>query len=393
MKDRDFLEIFDRIDDKFLTEAYKDSEKLRRGGKRVLFHALYTAAACIMVVAAAVLIVSSFIGRDKLVQPSSADGQPADSLSDSGISSEPVSSVPELEIPVYDRAYFVESSKLEFFGRAIDAPTKDYLFSEFYADYQQENIPARLSLGVSRTEEYTGGDIPMRMYLFSDGRQMLFTHDNANIPYLDVELDAGGTAEIDFSFYAGRHTVSAAVVCVFFPGDAARQSCFIKSASNAWSEGSFYDYDFYAKEVVEFPVENIGETDTEVFALSNAEEFDAVTTESDIIRALLSADGKALDGEPVRTLSRSSSGVLMYSRRTDGNSLYYLITLINGEPAPVFDGEFFTIADINEYRALLYRLPSEYLSENSTVQMLALPALTTGYNWWGIQSECVLISE
>ncbi|MDE7360860.1 MAG: hypothetical protein K2N38_02885 [Oscillospiraceae bacterium] len=403
MSDKDFLEIFDKINDKFLVETYRDNEKRRRGSKRMFFHAAYTAAACIMVVAAAVLIVSSFIGRDEFIHPSSGAGESmsSNSLPESGdpsddsLSDSESSAVePAPRIPVYEDAVVVEMVRFEFPDSGI--PLNESEVPAFYADFQQQSVSARLGLKVYFTNAYTGdnGTIPMRMYLFSDGRQSLFQYDKANIPYLDLDVDPESETEIEFSFYAGRSTNSVAVVCVFFPGDAARQDCFICSASNFGASEGYGSIDRIRVE--EFVLEDgINEmTDRNILTLSGTQIYGPDIDR--LYRQILLDAQTTANGNPVKTVPVDSACMYMHcsSEIFEFGSSYHLIALIDGELAPVFDGEFFTtVEQYDNDLFLYYKLPSEYLSENSTIQLIALPVFTYQLNWWGMQSECCLLTE
>lgn len=403
MSDKDFLEIFDKINDKFLVETYRDNEKRRRGSKRMFFHAAYTAAACIMVVAAAVLIVSSFIGRDEFIHPSSGAGESMSSnslpesgdLSDNPSDGESSAIEPAPEVPVYENAVFIETVRFEFpeSGREF---SKELDFPAFYAEYQQQSVSALLTLTVRLTEDYADNSrVPMRMYLFSDGRQSLFQYDKANIPYLDLDLDFGTDDKqelgIDFSFYAGRSTNSVAAVCVLFPGDASRQTCFIYSACNLGSAESFGSMSRSYVENFVLDDDVINEmTYSNILTLNEMRPYDYNKPDSFWQRIV--ALGHISYGDPVKTVPVDSTG--MYMHCSDVGSSYHLIALIDGEPAPVFDGEFFTTVEQYDNDLILYcKFPSEYLSENSTIQLIALPVSTYYLNWWGMMSECCLLSE
>lgn len=417
MRDRDFLEIFDKIDDKFLIETYKENEKLRRGSRRSFFHAVYTAAACIMVAAAAVLVVSSFLDRGGLVQPSSAgdasqiasgSGVSNGSMPDSGVSDSEISNSDTSEPLVYNNTfYYVDTPKLEFpdnYYEMEDDPETSY----FYADYQQQSILAKLTLTVKSNYDVGGGDggiekIPMRMYLFCDGQQSLFRYDKANIAHLDMEVALDNQTGIDFSFNAGRLTSSAAVVCVFFPGDAARQSCVIKSACNLSGETPLNEIMRAEFGLLEFD----GSTNTDhtsILTLNKALHY-SIDSADKVLDRIVSEKRECVSGSSVKTLSVNSAYLYTYYNGVDlydgylemfdyfDYRDYTLIALIDGEPAPVFDGEFSALVRLENEGVQYYKLSKEYLSENSTIQLIALPIRTNRLNWWGMSSECRLLTE
>lgn len=408
MTDREFLELFNKIDDKFLDEARRDHGK-RRIDKRRLFNTLYTMAACAAMVIAAALLVSSFIGNYQFANPGSADQTSSDSAMTSETPSDDNSQADNtspLKLSVlYSRLSFPEN------GVEMDKDDGYYMFT--LDEREWRHIPAELSFSVGFSDSEEKTPIPARMYFFNNcySDQFYYADSLLTTTSRDFIVKPNTDCTIKFAFDAYGETSTVAVVCVFFPGDAARQTCLIVTAGNETVPDDFIDLSGIGELIPIEPFENVRRfvtvTDTPFkwyVDFNFLDEYDDLEKfgypDEDVSDALEIFEKNVLgekDGETV-VIPNDSVYINAYFNESEGTGnwqyhSYYLIALIDGAPAPIFDGRSYcAVNDIYGERVFQYKVPQEYLPENSSIQIIALPSQVVSWECYGIASDCCLLS-
>lgn len=398
MTDKEFLSIFDKIDEKYIDEAQKDIVKRRQNRSRRMFiNSLSTAAACLALVISAALLVSSFISGYPHTLPSSPGA--ADSLSNDSSSS--TSELPSEDSEstesyvrelTYNRCVSIKG-ELNFnalpYKEPLNRSTPAFWLDD---DIQQmtQSIGAEIFLWVDGPPD-ADEEIPVRMYLFADGQQTLFRYDDKPTSSYDFTLRFNKETTVGFSFSASRYTNTIAVVCVLFPGDPEREDCVILTALNeSRSEDYRYnisemrdnDVDYFRLDIPDTsrPFITLGSDTRSVYEYTPSENGDLVA------RADAAPFVSVCCGSALTPLDGNYNDM-----RFDDTLYYYVIALVNGTPAPIFNGEF-SIALVTYYdTAFEYRISEGYLSENDTVRIIAIPVTADESSGCAFVSDCYVI--
>ncbi len=176
------------------------------------------------------------------------------------------------------------------------------------------------------------------------------------------------------------------VVCIFFPGDAERQHCLIETAGNIYG------------------INAVPET-----ILGTDDFIEVDTAEPSLNFVTVTSDPDAAPRNPYENTERdipadsayffASLGALFGGDDTSDEDYikpnpHYIITLINGKPVNVFDsGDPFCLGGYYFKQGMYYRyrIPEEYLPENSTLQIIALPAAVTSWRDLDLDSGCFVV--
>lgn len=379
MTDRDFLELFHKIDDKFIEEAQHDQRR-RRISKQHIFNTLSTMAACMAVVIGAVLLVSSFInsGQFALMNSGSAVQTSSGDLSGAaaGTSSEDSS-----QVTPSDQKLCAMNSTLSFPKHRVelDLPKEDCYAAISVAE--TETVSAVFAFSVQLYDGSLDTRIPARMYVFADGQPIRFQYRGVESPFRDFTIVPEADYSLPIMFEASEEVSAISIVCVFFPGDAERQTCLIHTAGNVSC----------TREVLgTFGVGNFIGTNSDI-----GSNFVTVTNDPDLVPK---SDKTYWD----RNIPADSAYVTAYlstiygdNDERDDNFIvpnpHYLIALVNGKPVNVFESgdplclnRFYYEKDL----VFQYRIPEEYLPENSTLQIIALPAAVTSWRDADYSSDC-----
>lgn len=384
MTDRDFLELFHKIDDKFLEEAQRD-QRGRHFSRQRIFNTLSTMAACMAIVIAAVLLVSSFISSGQFalmnpgspVQSDSSVSAGAANGTSSGDSSDPISPS--------DQKLSVGSARLSFPYHSVDLGlAKEDYYLAFGAD-KPGTVDAVLDFSVQLSDGSLDTRIPTRMYVFADGQPIQFKYRSSESSFRDFTIVPEADYSLPISFNASEYVNAVSVVCVFFPGDAERQHCLIETAGNAYS-------------IAEVPNTFLGPDEYIDIGTDTAEPISNFVT--------VTSDPDAVPQNPYYNTERDipadsayffASFGAVYGSDDISDTEYiapnphYLIALVNGKPADVFDSaDPFCLGGYNPQKGMYYRyrIPEEYLPENSTLQIMALPAAVTSWRDWDFDSSC-----
>lgn len=369
MTDRDFLELFHKIDDKFLEEAQRD-QRGRRISRQRIFNTLSTMAACMAVVIGAVLLVSSFInsGQFALMNSGSSvqtsSGEPMGAAA--GTSSEDSSQV----APSAQKLVAIQST-LNFPHHSIELDLPKEEQYNAFAVTETEPVYATFAFSVELSDGSLDTRIPARMYVFADGQPIRFQYRGSESPFRDFTIVPEADYSLPISFEASAEVNAVSIVCVFFPGDAERQYCLIRTAGNTCGIGEIYG---------EYNAGNYIETNSDI-----GSNYVTVTNDPELIPK---NDKTYWD----RSIPADKAYITAYlgtvygddGERTDKiiQNPHYLIALVNGKPVNVFDSGDPLCIDRFYYEKDLvfqYRIPEEYLPENSTLQIIALPAAVTSW--------------
>lgn len=377
MTDRDFLELFHKIDDKFLEEAQRD-QRGRHISRQRIFNTLSTMAACMAIVVAAVLLVSSFINsgqfalmnQSSAVQTSSGDLSGAADGTSSGNSSQAAPS---------DQKLCAMSSTLSFPKHRVelDLPKEDCYAAISVAE--TETVSAVFAFSVQLYDGSLDTRIPARMYVFADGRPIMFRYRSSQSPFRDFTIVPETDYALPISFEASEEVSAISIVCVFFPGDPERQTCLIHTAGNISC----------TREILgTFGVGNFIGTNSDINS-----NFVTVTNDPDLVP-------KNNQTYWDRNIPADNAYITAYLSTVYGDNgerednfinPHYLIALVNGKPVNVFDSGDPLCIDRFYYEKDLvfqYRIPEEYLPENSTLQIIALPAAVTSWRDMDYSSDC-----
>lgn len=233
MTDRDFLELFHKIDDKFLEEARRDQRGCRISRQRI-FNTLSTMAACMAIAIAAVLLISSFIssGQFALMNPSSPVQSDNSVSADAANGTSPEDS--SAPISPSDQKLSVMSSHLSFPHHSVelDLPKEDYYRA--FAVAEPETVDAVFAFSVRLSDGSFDTRIPARMYFFADGQPIHFKYRSNESSFRDFTIVPETDYSLPISFEASADVNAISVVCIFFPGDAERQHCLIETAGNIY---------------------------------------------------------------------------------------------------------------------------------------------------------------
>lgn len=382
MTDRDFLELFHKIDDKFLEEARRD-QRGRRISRQRIFNTLSTMAACMAIVIAAVLLVSSFIssGQFALMDPNSS--VQSDNSVSAGAANGTSSEDSSASVSPSDQKLSVMSSRLSFPHHSVelDLPKEDYYRA--FAVAEPEMVDAVFAFSVRLSDGSLDTRIPTRMYVFADGQPIHFKYRSSESSFRDFTIVPETDYSLPISFEASAFINAVSIVCVFFPGDAERQLCLIETAGNAAG----------VKEI------------TKTF-LGSEDYIEVDTAKQSSNYVTVTSDPEAVPRTPYANTERdipadsayffASLGALFGGDDTsDADYIapnpHYIIALVNGKPVNVFDsGDPFCLDGYYPQKGLYYRyrIPEEYLPENSTLQIIALPAAVTSWRDWDFNSDC-----
>lgn len=380
MTDSDFLELFHKIDDKYLEEAQRDQHR-RHFSRQRIFNTLSTMAACMAIVIAAVLLVSSFISSGQFVMsnPNSpeASSDPLNAASSPTVNIEPtpapaLSSNSTLSFPIHHAE--------------LDLPKEDQ-YNAFYATVPV-TVTAVLDFSVHLSDNSLDTRIPSRLYVFADGQPISFQYKSSESIFRDFTIVPDAYYSLPLYFEASQDVNAISVVCVFFPGDSERQSCLIHSAGNI----------FGTQEILDTFIDNsyFTETDSEMTA-----NFVTVISDPHKIPKNGIAYGEELNIPADSAYLTVSLGVPYktefsgdYEESLDINP-HYIIALVNGKPVSVFENDELLCLDgfYNSNKGLLYqyKIPEECLPENSTLQIISLPAAVTSWRDTDYSSDCFRI--
>ena len=381
MTDRDFLELFHKIDDKFLEEAQKDQRK-RHFTRQRIFNTLSTLAACMAIVVAAVLLVSSFISSGQYIMPNSgsqtSDSAPLDAASAPTVNIEPNAPAPKLS----------SESSLSFpiHQAELDVP-KECMYNAFRAG-GLDTITAVFDFSVHLSDNSSDTRIPSRLYIFADGAPIQFKYKDSESFFRDFTIVPDADYSLPLYFEASEEISVISVVCVFFPGDPERQSCVIHSAGNIFGATEIPDYLYDRSHFIE----------TNYEANKN---FVTVTSDPHKIPTNGKAYGDDLNVPADSAYLTASLGVPckteqsgFYEESLDVNP-HYIIALVNGKPVNIseYDSMICLGGFYNSNKGMMfqYLIPEEYLPENSTLQIIALPTAVTSWRDMDYKSDCFRI--
>lgn len=382
MTDRDFLELFHKIDDKFLEEAQHDQRR-RRISRQRIFNTLSTMAACMAIVIAAVLLVSSFIssGQFALMNPSSPV-QSDNSVSAgaaNGMSSEDSSD----PISPSDQKLSVGSASLSFPRNSVDLglAKEDYYLA--FGAGEPETVDAVFAFSVRLSDGSLDTRIPTRMYVFADGQPIQFKYRSSESNFRDFTIVPDTDYSLPISFDASENVNAVSIVCVFFPGDAERQHCLIETAGNAYGIKEIPDTFLGTDEYIEI--------DTAEQSLN----FVTVTSDPDAVPQNLYHNTERDIPADSAYFFASFGAVYGGDDTSDAEYIapnpHYIIALVNGKLVNVFDSaDPFCLGGYDPQKGMYYRyrIPEEYLPENSTLQIIALPAAVTSWRDLDFSSGC-----
>ncbi len=382
MTDRDFLELFHKIDDKFLEEARRDQRGCRISRQRI-FNTLSTMAACMAIVIAAVLLISSFIssGQFALMNPSSPVQSDNSVSADAANGTSPEDS--SAPVSPSDQKLSVMSSHLSFPHHSVelDLPKEDYYRA--FAVAEPETVDAVFAFSVRLSDGSFDTRIPARMYFFADGQPIHFKYRSNESSFRDFTIVPETDYSLPISFEASADVNTISVVCIFFPGDAERQHCLIETAGNIYG------------------INAVPET-----ILGTDDFIEVDTAEPSLNFVTVTSDPDAAPRNPYENTERdipadsayffASLGALFGGDDTSDEDYiapnpHYIIALVNGKPVNVFDsGAPFCLEGYSPEKGLYYRyrIPEEYLAENSTLQIIALPAAVTSWQDLDLDSGC-----
>lgn len=384
MTDRDFLELFHKIDDKFLEEAQHDQRR-RRISRQRIFNTLSTMAACMAIVIAAVLLVSSFISSGQFALINSSSPVQSDNSVSAGAANGMSSEDSSDQISPSDQKLSVGSANLSFPRNSVDLglAKEDYYLA--FGAGEPETVDAVFAFSVRLSDGSLDTRIPTRMYVFADGQPIQFKYRSSESNFRDFTIVPDTDYSLPISFEASEYVNAVSVVCVFFPGDVDRQFCLIQTAGNAYGIAEVPDTFLEPDEYID-----IG-TDT----AEPSSNFVTVTSDPD-----------AVPQNPYYNTERdipadsayffASFGTVFGSDDTSDAEYiapnpHYIIALVNGKLVNVFDSvDPFCLGGYDPQKGMYYRyrIPEEYLPENSTLQIIALPAAVTSWRDLDFSSGC-----
>ncbi len=381
MTDRDFLELFNKIDDKFLEEAQHDQRKYRIGKRRIL-NMLSTTAACLAVVISAVLLVSSFVDSGLIRLPDNgSDVRPEINIS-GGAASAPTS---DSSVTSPSDRTLSFNSRLNFTTHSVETLLVNEANYAAFGAVEDCTVSAEFEFSASFSDGSLDTDIPVRMYVFADGQPISFEyrHNESAIREFTIEPEKKYSLPISFKASADVNTIS--IVCIFFPGDAELQDCLIWEAGNVYGTKEIFEY---------IPDEYIEYTDS----VERGGNFITLSGDRNIV--------PVYTGKVKNAVIPSDSAYLFVSLTTydyddeiqdlspSAHDMHYIIVLVNGRPVNVPDnGEPFCLGGDPLKKEVYYRckIPEECLSENSTLQVIALPAAVESWHDYAFSSSCYLI--
>lgn len=381
MTDRDFLELFNKIDDKFLEEAQHDQRKYRIG-KRHIFNVLSTTAACMALVVSAVLLVSSFIDGGLIRLPNnssyvqSGSNNPADAAS--GTTSEN-SVTPPARLP--DIGY----SRLSFTSNEVDLGlTKADYYAVFGAD-EACTVSAEFEFTVTCSDCSLNNGIPMRMYIFADDRPTEFKYRNQERLFREFTVDPEKKYSLPVSFNASADVNTISIVCILCPGDPDRQNCFIQTAGNVYGTKEIIDDAYIPDGYIDY---NDTQRGCNFVTLTSDPNTVPVYTVSGLKNDVIPADSAYLFASFAAFDAENSD-----TSDTNPNApdMYYIIALMDGKPVNISDnGDPFCLGGDLLKKEVYYRykIPEENLPENSTIQIIALPTEVNSWRDSGFNSIC-----
>lgn len=376
MTDRDFLELFNKIDDKFLEEAQHDQCKYRIGKRRIL-NMLSATAACMALVISAVLLVSSFIDSGLIRLPDnssyvqSGSNNPADAASGASSNSSVVSSS--------NRTLSFNSS-LNFTTNSVEIPNlKENLHSAFGAD-EECTVSAEFKFSARFSDGSLDTPIPVRMYVFADGKPISFTYRYTESAIREFTVEPEKKYSLPISFKASADVNTISVVCIFFPGNAELQDCLIWEAGNVYGTKEIFEY---------IPDEYIEYTDT----FERGGNFITLSSDPNIVPIYTSKVKNAVIPSDSAYLFVSFAAFDDENSDTSPNTpdMYYIIALADGKPVNISDnGDPFCLVGGSLKKEVYYRykIPEENLPENSTIQIIALPTEVNSWRDSGFNSIC-----
>lgn len=382
MTDRDFLELFNKIDDKFLEEAQHDQRRRRISGQRI-FNTLSTMAACMAIVIAAVLLVSSFISSGQFALTGSDPSAQTSGGVSPGAANGTSSEDSNVSISPSDQTLSVTSSVLSFprHGVELDLPKEDYYRA--FAVAEPEMVDAVFAFSVRLSDGSLDTRIPTRMYVFANGSPIAFKYRSNESAFRDFTIVPETDYSLPVSFEASADVNAISVVCVFFPGDPERQTCLIETAGNVCG----------VKEIIQT---SLGEEDLiEIGTAEYNSNFVTVTSDPNTVPVnghVWDRDIPADSAYLIASLGTAFGGDDISDEEYDGPNPHYIIALVNGKPVDIFGGGDPFCLNGNNYpqKGLFYRymIPEEYLPENSTLQIIALPSAVTSWRDMDLASDC-----
>ncbi|MCM1165395.1 MAG: hypothetical protein NC299_03330 [Lachnospiraceae bacterium] len=375
MTDRDFLELFDRIDEKYLEEAQRD-QRIRRISRQRIFNTLSTIAACLAVTVAAVLLTSSFIDSGQFALINSNSSQYSSDSAPAAGSTRPEESSEPSDTP--SATLMLGSGSLSFPWNNVDfeLPKEDW-YCVFGADISQ-TVGAVLSFSVRLSDGSLDAHIPTRLYVFADGQQTRFAYKGHETWFRDFTIVPEADYSLPLTFTADEYVKAVSVVCVFYPGDAERQFCLIQSAGNAYAEETDIPCGIDGGSVGEY-------VDAEESQYVSS--FLNVTSDPSVIEQV------AVKEIPADSAYITASMNQMFGSNDDDDPTpnpLYLIALVDGKPSNAFGAETLVLGTSDEQKeqTFLYHIPEEYLPENSTLQIIALPSAVTSWRDGDRSSKC-----
>lgn len=383
MTDKEFLGLFNNIDDKYLDEARRDLTASHKcvemicEEKRHRFGGFSTLAACAAVALAVLLLVSSFIGSYRLATPS--DQTVPDTQGSSGqFSANAAPGVSSDGSQLSENAkFYISSSSLSFPVHGKEEDSRVFV-NPFY-----ESDPTTATL--TFTTRYEGApadeEIPMRLYLFADGEPLRFTNryrtqtESLSRTFI-LEPDKKYALDVSFSVDESVNTVT--FLCVVFPGDKDRQTVFYETARNGIFNGELPERadtgEYVPAAEVKNPLENL--------SVDNV----PITERPDV---KIYANGKYEDAP----IPADSVYINAYLR---GGDTYYLMALIDGKPAAVFDGSSVCIVDCKDgTEGFQYKVSEDFLTRNGEHTIQAIVFTASSYEHWhcfGLQSDVRTLS-
>lgn len=379
MTDRDFLELFNKIDDKFLEEAQHDQCKYRIGKRRIL-NMLSATAACMALVISAVLLVSSFIDSGLIRLPDnssyvqSGNNNPANAAS---------GAVSDSDVASHSDRSLSFNSRLDFTTNSVDLGLdKEDYYTAFGAD-EECTVSAQFDFSASFSDGSLDTPIPVRMYVFADGKPISFTYRYTESAIREFTVEPEKKYSLPISFKASADVNTISIVCIFFPGNAELQDCLIWEAGNVYGTKEIFEY---------IPDEYIEYTDT----FERGGNFITLSSDPNIVPIYTSKVKNAVI--PSDSAYLFVSFTKFYDEIQDlslsAHDMNYIIALVNGRPVNLSDsGEPFCLGGDPLKKEGYYRckIPEECLSENSTLQVIALPAAVESWHDYAFSSACYLI--
>lgn len=379
MTDRDFLELFNKIDDKFLEEAQHDQRKYRIGKRRIL-NMLSTTAACLAVVISAVLLVSSFVDSGLIRLPDNGSDVRSEINISAGAASAPTS---ESEVSPSDLIPNIGYFRLSFTSNEVDIGlTKETSYYTVFGAVEDCTVSAEFEFTVKIEDSSLENGIPMRMYVFADGQPTEFEYRNTARLFREFTVEPEKKYALPISFKASAEVNTISIVCIFFPGDPDRQNCFIQTAGNVY--GTHETVEYIPDGYLEY---TYTKTERGCNFVTLADDPDTVPVystpglkngEIPADNAYLFASFTTFDDE-IQDISPGA------------HDMHYIIALVNGKPVDIFgSGDPLCLGGDPLKKEVYYRykIPEENLPENSTIQIIALPAEVNSWRDSGFNSIC-----